>query len=203
MPAADEPLEAPVREYDLYCRLGTGFILRLRDKGVRPEADGLAFIQAGRWERRPFHDVTMVHISSGSVPSHGIVGQCRIHFRDGTSLLVSSASASGRPDPAKRQVYAAFIRDLHGRLVASGAAKRIEFREGFSQARYTVLLVSAGLASVLFLALPLVLFIAVQEVKLLFGMIFGVMFLLPTWQVAQKNRPGRYDPHAPPDHLGD
>jgi hypothetical protein len=95
--APDSQIPEP-RRYDLFLRHRAGFFWRLRDEGIVPGADKLSYPIDGKMGFRPYTDIASVNLSSAHIPRSGLIGQCAITFRYGTTLLVSTVSASGMPD---------------------------------------------------------------------------------------------------------
>lgn len=195
--------EAPEpRRYDLFLRHRNGLFWRLRDEGIVPGAEKLSFPIDGRMGFRPYSDITAVNLSSAHIPRSGLIGQCRITFRYGTSLVVSTVSASGLPDPARHEPYTEFLADFHRRLIDAGLAGRISFTSGTTPGRAIILNIGLALGGLMFVVLPLFLALAVRSWEPLEIMLVGLLFLWPTWEAAQKNQPGTYNPRYPPDMLG-
>ena len=126
--------------------------------------------------------------------------QCRITFRYGAPLVVSTFSASGLP-PGTARALCRFLAISHRRLIDAGQASRISFTLGTTPGRAMVLNVSLALGGLLFGALPLVLALSVRSWEPLEIMLIGLLFLWPIWEAAQKNQPGTYTPRSPPDLL--
>jgi hypothetical protein len=62
--------------------------------------------------------------------------------------------------------------------------------------------ISLALGGLLFVVLPLFLALAARSWEPLEILLIGLLFLWPTWEAAQKNQPGTYNPSHPPDMLG-
>jgi hypothetical protein len=190
------------RRYDLFLRHRQGLYWRLRDEGIVPGPEKLSYPIDGRMGFRPYADIVSVNVSSAHIPRSGLIGQCLITFRYGTTLVVSTVNASGLPDPSRHETYAEFLADFHQRLIAAGLANKIVFTSGATPGKamlFTIALVAGGL---LFVALPLVLALVVQSWQPLEICLVGLLFLWPSWEVAQRNQPGTYHPSSPPDLTG-
>jgi hypothetical protein len=190
------------RRYDLFMTSGrVRFRMKLADLGIEPQARRLSFMLDGQRHSRPYSDMATVTLNSNALPDSTVIGVCRIDFRDGERLLVLSANANGLSDGSRNAEFSAFVRDLHGRLIANGAADAISFRSGFSNPRFRTLAVALAAAALLFLVLPLILFAATGEPRLLLGLVFGVLLILPGARLLGPNRPATYRPEAPPDFF--
>ncbi len=200
--ANDDQLDKAARRYALFTTDGaTRFRMRLTDQGISPGFDSISFEREGSWTSRPYAEIRSVWLSSNGVGRYGVAGQCVIEFRNGDRLVVSSADARGLPAAVQKPGYRDFIRDLHERLVASGVSRGISFRSGYSEARRTILIVAMVAAVALFIALPLVLFLATGAWQMLGAIAFGVLLLWPAFQVVGPNSPRIYHPASPPDLL--
>ena len=189
--------------YDLFVTDGhLRLRLKLEDAGVGPMPDRLYFMLDGKWQHRAYRDIAAVTLSSSAIGSSAVIGMCRIRFRDGTEVLVSSAGASGLSDGSRDEAFAGFVREFHRRLVDSGAAGAMAFHSGFSTARARGLTAALVAAGVLLVALPLGLFIATGNLQLLYGAA-AVAFVLiaPALRVLGPNRPASYRPSEPPTLL--
>ena len=167
-------------------------VLRLKYEGVTLRADRLEWTAEGRFEER-YVDIESIGLTVGYVPRSGAIGNCRIIFRNLRTLNVTSSNATGLPDEARGEAYAAFLRDLHGRL-SEADRRRIAFRAGNSQARENFGWVVMAVAGVLFVGLPLGLFFFTREWKALGLMLAGGALVWPLWNTLRKNRPRTYDP---------
>ena len=203
-PAAAVPdSEAPEpRRYDLFLRHRAGLFWRLRDEGIVPGPEKLSFPIDGRMGFRPYSDITAVNLSSAHIPRSGLIGQCRITFRYGAPLVVSTVSASGLPDRGRHEAYSEFLADFHRRLIDAGLTRRITFTSGATAGRAMVLNIGLALGGLMFVVLPLVLALIARSWEPLEIMLIGLLFLWPTWEAAQKNQPGTYNPRYPPEMLG-
>jgi hypothetical protein len=200
--AVTEP-EAPApRRYDLFLRHRKGLYWRLRDEGIVPGAEKLSFPIDGHMGFRPYSDIVSVNLSSAHIPRSGAIAQCVITFRYGTTLTVSTVNAAGMPDPSRHETYYAFVADFHRRLIDAGAARRITFTTGATAGRAMMLNIALVAGGLFFVVLPLFLSLVARSWQPLEICLVGLLFLWPTWEVAQKNQPGTYSPAHPPDLLG-
>jgi len=199
--SGDAPVVQPVIRHDLFLKHRNGFFWRLRDEGIKPEADRLSFPIDGRWGFRRYADIISVNLSSAHIPRSGTLGQCTITFDYRETVTVLSANAAGLPEPARHATYNAFLDDFHNRLIASGDAARIWFRIGMSPVRAMILNVALVAGGLLFLMLPIVLALIARSWEPFELLLAGLLFLWPAWETATKNQPGSYNPSYPPDLL--
>ena len=198
---ANVPEQPEPRRYDLYLRHRAGLFWRLTDSGIVPGPEKLSYPIDGHMGFRLYSEIYSINLSSAHIPRHGSLAQCGIKFRNGATLGLSSAGASGLPDPQRREVYVEFLQDFHDRLIASGEARRISFTRGGTEMRMLVLHIALIAGTALFVLLPIILAIMVREWGPLQLMLMGGLFLWLAWQHAGKNQPGTYDPRYPPDLL--
>ncbi len=198
---SNEP-DAGATRYDLFNNDGRFRLAwRLTDPGIVVEPDALLLRRAGQWTRLPFDRIASVTLSTGSFGS-GTYGNCAIETSNGSRTIVSNMNERGMADGKRDGDYRRFVAAFHQALLASPALPAIRFRSGFSQARSNGLLVVMVLASALFVLLPLVLLLTTGEVKMLWALLVGATVLVfPYWKIFGANRPGAYNPGAPPDLL--
>lgn len=154
-----------------------------------------------RWDNRTCGDIAAVTVSSNTVPDSVPIATCRIRFDDGEELLVSSANANGLSDGTRNGEFNDFVKDLHGRLLASGTAGDITFRSGYGPARAWALLVSLIAAAGIFVALPVALFLVTRRADILLMTLFGALLIVPGAKLLGPNRLGSYRPDAPPNFF--
>ena len=152
-----------------------------------------------RRTRRRWTDIVAVSLSSASDGSDA-VNQCRIAFRDGSTLTATDAGASGTVDHDRTPLYRDFVNALHRRL-ATAPDGTIRFTAGLSEGRHTVLTIAIFLAILLFVGTPFVLLFIVRDWRVLGTLAAGAAFIWPFWKMLQNNRPRRYDPRHPPTEL--
>ena len=199
--AATEPEPPAPRRYGLYLRHRAGLYWRLRDEGIVPGPDKLSYPIDGRMGYRSYADIRSVNLASAYIPRSGTIGQCFITFRNGATLVVSTANAAGMPDPGQHDVYAAFLEDFHRRLIEAGVAPRITFTSGATEGRAMMLNISLAIGSIFFVVVPLVLALIARSWEPLELCLIGLLFLWPAWESATRNQPGGYSPKHPPDML--
>jgi len=119
---------------------------------------------------------------------------------DGPRLSIASSSwKSIVEQEGREQAYSAFIRELHRRILTSGA--QVTFEAGSPAILYWLglavfVIVSLGLAALTVRAL--------QSGAWSAAAIIGGMLCLFVWQSGnyfRRNRPGNYRPEALPEHL--
>lgn len=122
--------------------------------------------------------------------------------RDGAGGFVfSNVNSRVLADGFRDGIYRRFLVDLHRHLVGAGETATVAFTSGFGQGRGTVLFVGVLLGSGLFLVLPLILYAATNDWRMLLLLLFGAALMVPAWRVFATNQPASYDPAAPPDLL--
>lgn len=199
-PKRNQPGPPPIRRYDLFCTDGSSRLrLQLNDEGVSPGPDGLDFMLERRWSNRTWDDIVSITVNSSALPHSAPIATCRIKFYDGEELLVTSVNANGLSDGTRNGEFNDFVRDLHRRLLASGAADDITFRSGYSRARSSALLISLIGAAGIFVALPVVLFFVTKRADILLMTLFGALLVIPGATLLGANRLGSYRPDAPPN----
>ena len=205
MDSAARDVPAPVlRRYDIH------FLVNDRRFFWRNPNCGIAIIDAGmdsalEWHddvvamRRRWTDIIAVSLTSASDGSDA-VNQCRIAFRDGSTLTATDANASGTVDHDRTPLYRDFVNALHRRL-ATAPEGTIRFTAGLSEGRHTALTIAIFLAILLFVGTPFVLLFIVRDWRVLGTLAAGAAFIWPFWKMLENNRPRRYDPRHPPTEL--
>jgi hypothetical protein len=192
---------APETAYPLLLREGGGrFFFRLRNQGVRLTQDALAWVHDGQQRRYGFAEILSIRLQVRHVHKSGDIGACEIRFRDGRSLKLDGGTAYGYADEAQSAAYAAFIRDLHARLAASGVTT-IRYLAGSSEGMHTGAVVSVVIGALFFIGLPFVLLFIVRRWEVLGVLAAGVGFIWPLWSKLEANRPRDYAPDAIPAEL--
>jgi hypothetical protein len=128
------------------------------------------------------------------------VAQCRIRFKDGFILTVSDATPSGYPDAGKRALYREFVHDLHRRLAAL-PNPQAHFSSGFSKTQFHVLSLCALFFVVLWIGIPIVVFLAGDASELVLFLTFGSGCVWPLLRMLHNNSPGSYAPQTIPAEL--
>jgi hypothetical protein len=122
--------------------------------------------------------------------------------RDGAGGFVfSNINSRVLADGFRDGIYRRFLVDLHRHLVGAGETATVAFTSGFGQGRGTALFVGVLLGSGLFLVLPLILYAATNDWRMLLLLLFGAALMVPAWRVFATNQQASYDPAAPPDLL--
>jgi hypothetical protein len=191
----------PDRSYPLFVREGTGrFYFRLSDQGVTLTTDGLAWSFQGKERRRAFADIDSIRLQVVHVHKSGDYGICEIRFRDGLVLRILASTAHGFADDDRSAAYAACMRDLHGRLAASGAAT-IRYHAGTTDTAHTAGVAIMVVAGLLFVGTPIVIFLMVRKLEVLGILLAAVAFIWPFWRKLEVNAPRPYSPQAVPADL--
>jgi len=194
------PPERPYTCHPLFIAWGN-LNLRLRDRGITPEADGLRFSRHGRVVRRPYSDIAEINLMLIAMPKSADMAQMTIRFRDGQRMRLLNTTEWGNVDADQTQHYYRFKADLHQRLVASGAADSIAFTSGYTAGRASGVRVVLAVAAAFFIIAPIVIFLMTGQPQALLICLAGIAFVLPFRRAAQRNAPARYDPRSPPDML--
>ena len=187
---------------------------------TEPDAPAYAYkpsLMGAPWEFRLAPDAIEWHIGRyQGLTAYTRIARVRLSFRpvtmqtrrfvteiwpvDGPRLLIASSSwKSILEQEGRDQAYGAFIRELHRRILASGA--RVTFEAGSPAILYWLglavfVIVSLGLAALTVRALQAAAWPAVA--------IIGGMLCLFVWQSGnyfRRNRPGSYRPEALTEHL--
>lgn len=193
---------AAAREFDLFLRDGQKrFFWKLANHGIAVWGDGLSWEYDGETRRKKFSEISAVHLSSGNVAREGVFYACQITFDDGTSLVVQSTTDMGLPDDEKAAIYGDFVRTLHSQLEKSGA-KDISYRAGMSEGKHAFAVGTLVVAGLLFVALPVGLFIFLEASWHVLGIIAaGVGLVWPVWKQIETNAPHEYTADNLPAEL--
>ena len=183
------------RHYDLHFREGPAgrFILRYRDSGMTLSAAGLEWHAAGERRFTDYASIIAIRLQTGHIPKAGYFGACKITFRNGRDLTVTSLDSWGSPDANRLAGYAEFVQDLHGHLGEADMA-RIRFEAGSTPGRQAFGTVAVVLGGLMFVVLPLGLLLLTGEPQALFITLAGLAFIFPAYRTMQRNRPRDYDP---------
>ena len=197
---------APSHETRYMLCVGNGAArLKLAEVELTLNDEGIAYELDGRSGLRPFDKLTGVRLQAvNGGPRSPWEALAELTFSSGRPLFVHSSSPWGADDPKRDTVFAAFIEDLHRRLVAGGHGP-IAFRRGIPEGRHRFLIVVALIAAVVFGGAGLmVLYIGLSGKAGFFeiiGPLIGVGGLgFWIWGSVVKSAPGTYDPrHLPRD----
>jgi hypothetical protein len=192
--------------YDLY------FVVDGKRFFWRNPNHGVTLIDAGResaiaWraesgeDRTLWTDIVAVNMLSATDGKQA-VNHCIVRFRDGRTLAVTDAGASGQVDHDRTPPYRDFARALHARL-ALAPHGTIRFTAGVSEGRHTGMMVIGAIAALFFVGTPLVLLFIVRDWRVLGVLAAGAAFVWPFWKIVETNRPRDYDPKNPPPELMD
>jgi len=190
------------KRYALYVRLaGAGFTRKFKDCGVTIADETIAWSLGSEPYQTTLTNIAEVHLQTNAV-GQDIIATCRLRFTEGAELLVLSSGDNGLHDGRQARIYAAFVRDLHRRLVAL-PAQQIAFTAGYSNARRTVGFALIGICVAFFLIMPTALLFISREMSLIPGLYFGVLLIWPLYRLVSMNEPQTYDPRALPNELID
>jgi hypothetical protein len=173
--------------------MGAAWELRLRP-------DALAW-QVGRHQGRiPYGRITRVRLSFRPVTMQTRRFVTEIWSPDGPRLSIASTSWRSLVEQQMQdRPYGAFIRELHRRIAAAGAAA--SFETGTPAVLYWPgLAVFAGVAVALAALTVSALHVGAYAGAAVVGGFFG-LFVWQSGSYFQRNRPGRYRPDAVPKAL--
>jgi hypothetical protein len=186
------------RSYDLSLRSGKrGWFSA--DHGVTLTDDNIVWNDGDKNCEAQLRDVADVHLQTGKIGDNTIAS-CRLNFRDGSALLITSNTARGLQDDEHDKLYTAFALDLHTRLAAMKDA-RISFAAGFSAARYRFGLRVIVVAGLFFLVTPTVLLFMTGSWNMIWTLYLGVGLVWPVYRLMMANAPRRYDPRDIPAEM--
>ena len=187
----------PGRYYELCFREGAGrIVFRYKEKGITLGEDRMAWQTDGRKAEGRYADIDGIRLSTGHIPKSGPIGECRITFRSGLVLAITSATKWGHSDEDRNGAYIEFVRDFHRRLSTADKG-RIRFEAGNTPGRQMFGRIALVLGGAFFVLLPLALFFLTGEFEALGITAAGAVFLWPVLILIRKNEPRTYSP----DHL--
>ena len=189
------------KSYDLYLKAGEKRVVwSYSDHGVTLTGDGIAWMVGGRPFQASLGDVAGVHLGLSYIEDDAIAS-CRLRFRDGSILSVTSSNRLGAQDSALGKLYVEFVHDLHTRLADRGNPRTF-FTAGFSEGRYQLVRVLAVVGGLFFIAMPIVLLLISGDWKLALIIYTGLVLLWPFYKAVRANAPRSYDPrHVPPELM--
>lgn len=189
---------ADPRSYDLHLRSGTrGWFSA--DHGVMLTDDQIFWNEGDKKREAQLGDIAGVHLQTGTI-GENTIASCRLNFRAGSTLLITSNNDRGLQDDEHDRLYRAFALDLHARLTALKDAQ-ITFTAGFSATRYRfgeAVIVVAGL---FFLVTPAVLLFITRSWSMIWTLCAGLGLVWPLYRVMMANAPRRYDPREVPAQM--
>jgi hypothetical protein len=189
-------------EYPVYFVDGTpSFRISYELRGIAVTLSGIAFTGENGAREVPFDEFFAIRLhttyaQSGDTP----LGVCKIDFRNGHSMEVYSGDAYGRVDGEQLSHYRAFVRELHRRIPQDQRA-RIAFRGGLSDSRYQVLTAAIIAGAVLFVMLPIGLFLYSPSWQSFFVMFAAGGLAYGGWKTFDRNKPEPYSPDSVPNDL--
>lgn len=194
-----EAAPSATRRYDLYLVADSP---RLRfsnpNHGVTLSDTDIGWMSDGREDEAALADIASVNLSMSGVGGKPIA-ECRITFRSGLPLVVTSAGASGRASDEQAGPYRAFVHDLHGRLARRAAS--VHFMAGYSEARYNGLRISLALLALVCGGGALVALMLAPGLHTLGLLVVAGGLCWPFFQLVQKNAPRAYNPVLPPEDV--
>jgi len=194
---------ADSQTYDVYFVVpgSRRFVWRVPTHGITVSDSAIAYMVNDSAQRAAFTDIAAIHLSTAALGNaSNVIDQCKIEFNNGGTIVISNATSNGLPSDAQTRLYRDFVRDLHGRLVASGP-DTISFTAGMSSGRYKGALVATVVAGLFFIVTPLVLALATGDPHALIPMGMGVLLVWPFMRLISNNTPRNYTPDSLPDEL--
>jgi hypothetical protein len=189
--------------YDVYFTVpgSRRLVWRNPNHGVTVSDSGIAYTANDIPRTAAFTDFAAIHLSTAALGNaSNVIDQCRIEFNSGDAITIANGAANGLPDEAQTRIYRDFVRDLHGRLVATGH-DTISFTAGMSQTRYTGAMVVLVIAALFFVVTPLVLAFVTGDPHALILMGTGIFLVWPFMRLVSHNTPRSYTPDALPNEL--
>ncbi len=189
--------------YDVYFVVpgSPRFVWRIATHGITVSDSGIAYTVNDSPQTAAFTEIAAIHLSTATLGNaSSVIDQCKIEFNNGGTISISNAGPNGLPKDAQTQIYRDFVRDLHGRLVASGH-DTIRFTAGMSSGRYKGALVTMVVAGLFFIVTPLVLAMMTGDPHALIPMAMGVLLVWPFMRLISNNTPRNYTPDSLPDEL--
>lgn len=168
--------------------------------------EGIAYELEGRAGLRRFADLRSVRLQAVNVgPEENWGALAELSFARGLPLTVLSSGPWGTNDPERAGVFAAFVEDLHRRLIAGGHRK-IAFRRGLHDGRHRFLLGVAIIGTVIFGGAGLLVLYIWLSGKAGFLQVVGPLAGLGVfggwiWNSVARTAPGTYDPCCLPGDI--
>jgi hypothetical protein len=174
------------------------FRFTIKDSGIEVTDTSIGFRRFGRYEAHAYEEIASIALTSFGIGATGMVGQCTITFRGGSKYVVTSSDSLGRGSLPTNTLYSEFVRDLHARISASGAARRIHFQSGWDDTKHMVQLVLVGFLTLIMIPAPLIALFT-GELKPMIVTVSAAVLLWPMWLTVSRNKPARYSPANPPN----
>jgi hypothetical protein len=194
---------ADLQTYDVYFVVpgSPRLVWRIATHGITVSDNGISYTVNDSTRTAAFTDIAAIHLGTAGLGNAGnAIDQCKIEFKDGGTISISNAAPNGLPSNAQTLIYRDFVRDLHGRLVASGH-DAIRFTAGMSSGRYKGALVTMIVAGLFFVVTPLVLAFVTGDPHALIPMGMGILLVWPFMRLISNNTPRNYMPDSLPGEL--
>ena len=202
--AATGEAEVSARTHDVFFTTSQrSWFSSKAQRGVTLAADHIAWTFSNKNDSAWYKSIVEVRLETGGSWAKPVC-VCGITFADGYRLLATNGTASGTPTDDQRAAYRDFVYDLHARLVAHAATRErppIAFHGGLTPARYWTVLIGAIVLGLILVVLPLGFLLFTGEIKSLFVLCTGLVFVWPLAVTVKKNAPLTYDPRKPPNAL--
>ena len=199
--AAPTPARRNERHYDLLTREGSLLEhLTMNKDGITLDDEGLAWHCADERHSGAFADIAGIRLEMGILQGMGNLYTCRIEFRDGTPLFITSVIGSGEKAGDRDATYRDFVRDLHRRIPPAIRAT-IDFHAGNSAGRQMFGMVTLVVATLFFIVMPIVLLLITREPSMVWALMVGGGLVFPLYRVLGRNTPRTYDPSRIPPEL--
>jgi hypothetical protein len=199
-----DPAPAPAPDARYRLCVGNGSVrLKQAETELTLSGEGIAYELDGRSGLRSFADLRGVRLQAvNGGPRSPWEAMAELSFASGRPLFVYSSSPWGVDDPARDEIFIAFIQDLHRRLVA-GSHAHVSFRRGIPETRHRFMIVVAMIAAIVFGGAGImVLYIGLSGKAGFFeivGPLFGLgAFGIWIWRSVERTAPGHYDPRQLP-----
>ncbi len=201
MSAKAPATEVRAHEYRLFVREGRPrFYFRNNDEGVWLSERGVGWFLGGVSHTKAWSELSTVHAQVTHIPRQGALGCCILHFAGGTIVSIITASKWGGADTERNVEYGRFLTDLH-RMVPPAMREKISFQSGSGQTRHVIVALTAIVAAIFFLLLPLGMLVYFRSLEALVLAGAGAAFVWPLFRMVKASEPATYDPDAVPEHL--
>jgi hypothetical protein len=194
---------AVTQSYDVFFTVAGGprLVWRIPTHGITVSDSGIAYTVNDSARTSAFTKIAAIHLSTAALGNaSNVIDQCKIQFSDGGTITISNATSNGLPNAAQTHIYRDFVRDLHGRLVASGH-DTIRFTAGMSSWRYKGAIITMIIAGLFFVVTPLGITLFTGDPQALIPMGMGVLLVWPFMRLISNNTPRNYTPDSLPDEL--
>lgn len=192
-------MPGPSRSYDINTRpAGSGIMLRYADRGVTLHHDCIAWSEGGVAHEASLGDIVALRLQVGTIDAQRI-GTASIGFADGRGLNVNGSSDYGFFDAERGAAYRAFVQDLCRRLGAREG--QVAFLGGAPEGRRPMLIGLMVIVGLFFVALPIVLVIAVRSLDAVLAAVGAIAASATLYAKLTPSLPRTFDPPRIPPEL--